>query len=161
MSDITEIEARIRAALDRIEAVAEAGAPQPAAAGSAEGEALEALRAELEAERSANQSLEARVAAIREKQEENVAALQRSVEELKAQLDAAERESQKLRAANAQLTESLEALRNANAENVGEPFLINRSMMAELEALRAARNAEKRELDSVLTALEGAIGEGE
>ncbi|MCT8160618.1 hypothetical protein [Pseudoruegeria sp. SHC-113] len=161
MSDITEIEARIRAALDRIAAAAESTPSQEQGESPQSGAELEELRAALEAERAANESLEARVAAIQEKQEANVAGLKRRVDELMQQLSDAEKDSQKLRAANGQLTESLAALRGANEQNVGEPFLINRSMMAELEALRAARAAEKRELDTVLTALEGVIGEAE
>lgn len=161
MSDITEIEARIRIALDRIAAAAEGAGTQDTPGSAEAGEDLAELRAALEAERAANESLEARVAAIQEKQEANVAGLKRRVEELTQQLADAEKESQKLRTANSQLTESLAALRGANEQNVGEPFLINRSMMAELEALRAARAAEKRELDTVLTALEGVIGEAD
>ena len=38
-------------------------------------------------------------------------------------------------------------------EGVGEPHLINKAMMAELEALRAARSADVAEASSIIGAL--------
>ena len=60
---------------------------------------------------------------------------------------------QRLRRANAQLSESCEALRNANAEGVGEPHLINKAMLAELEGLRAARSVDAAETRAIIASL--------
>ena len=45
------------------------------------------------------------------------------------------------------------ALIDANAEGVGEPHLINRAMLAELEGLRAARATDVAESSAILAAL--------
>ena len=45
------------------------------------------------------------------------------------------------------------ALRTANAEGVGDAHLINKSMMAELEGLRAMRAAESAEARTIIDAL--------
>jgi hypothetical protein len=64
---------------------------------------------------------------------------------------------QSLRAANAQLRESNAALRAAHAAGVAEPHLVNKAMMAELEALRAAREAERGEVAAVLAEIDRAV----
>ncbi len=60
---------------------------------------------------------------------------------------------QSLRKANQQLRDNNTALRTANAEGVAEPHLINKAMMAELDGLRAARTADRAEMDVLLTEL--------
>ena len=68
-----------------------------------------------------------------------------------AQLDI---DLQRVRRANAQLSEACKALRDANAEGVGDAHLINKSMMTELDALRAARTADVAEADAILANLQ-------
>ncbi|MEO0865632.1 MAG: hypothetical protein AAFY39_13820, partial [Pseudomonadota bacterium] len=74
-----------------------------------------------------------------------------AAEERTAALDL---ELQRLRQANEQLRQSNDALRQANQDGVAEPHLINKAMLAELEALRAARAADIAEATSILGALE-------
>lgn len=59
-----------------------------------------------------------------------------------------------------QLREALRSLREATAEGVADSELVNRSMVVELEALRAARATEAAEVEEVLSALEPLISEG-
>lgn len=63
-------------------------------------------------------------------------------------------EMQRLRATNDQLRETSAALRAVNEAGVGEPSLINRAMLAELEALRATRAVEAAEAGAILSRLE-------
>ncbi len=66
-------------------------------------------------------------------------------------------ELQSLRKANEQLRDNNKALREANEAGVAEPHLINKSMLAELEGLRAARAADRAEADLVMADLERLI----
>jgi hypothetical protein len=49
-------------------------------------------------------------------------------------------------------------LRAANETGVGEPHLINKAMMAELEALRAVRSSDRAEVDAIIAELEPIVG---
>ncbi|PZX14661.1 hypothetical protein [Celeribacter halophilus] len=162
MSEISDFEARITAALERIGravAVAEERAETIAAeaAGGIASEELEAeiarLRDALDEEKAANSQLETRVKAIHERQETHVAALETEVETLRRQLADHDREMQKLRLVNTQLRENNTALREANAEGLGNADLIDSGMRAELEALKVTRAADVTELDAILTEL--------
>lgn len=146
MSDIDEIARRIHAALDRVAYRIEK------LDGGGGGDAG-ALQAALENERAANAQLEARVAAIKERQETTMAQLQEQVSGQAAQLAALGDEIQRLRKANAQLRDNNRLLREANEAGGAEPHLINKAMLSELEALRAARGAETAELEAILSAL--------
>ena len=162
MSEISDFEARITAALERIGwavAVAEERAETIAAeaAGGIASEELEAeiarLRDALDEEKAANSQLETRVKAIHERQETHVAALETEVETLRRQLADHDREMQKLRLVNTQLRENNTALREANAEGLGNADLIDSGMRAELEALKVTCAADVTELDAILTEL--------
>ncbi len=150
MSDISELESRITAALDRIGQGLEALGPKP---DPAAGEELQQLRVALEEERVVNAQLEERVRAIRQKQESTVSKLTQEVERLRQLLEDGESGIAQLRKVNAELRANNGALREAVAQGVAEPHLINKSMMAELEALRAARAADRTEIDAVLAEL--------
>ena len=63
-------------------------------------------------------------------------------------------ELQRMRRVNASLREQLETLRSAQAKGLTDPGLINKAMLAELEALRAMRLSEMAEMDEILAALE-------
>ncbi|MGR3271875.1 hypothetical protein DU478_07610 [Thalassococcus profundi] len=165
MTQIDELQRRITQALDRIakgvEAV-ESRAVDPAAATAPDGadaEELVALREALEDERLANAQLEERVRAIREKQETEVAQLRAQASGSSATLGRLDGELQRLRRANEMLSATNVELRNALEQNVGEPHLINKAMLAELEALRAARAADMAENQLLLDTLEPLLAE--
>ncbi len=153
MSDISELETRITTALERIGAGLDALAP----AAPDQSEEIAALQAALEEERTANSQLEERVKSIKEKQDSTVQALTDEVSRLTALLAEEEAMLAKLRQANADLRSNNDALREAVSQGVVEPHLINKSMMAELEGLRAAQKADRSELNAVLQELHGVI----
>lgn len=152
MDDIAEYERRITAALDRA-----AQALDKLNAGEA-GDAA-ALKAELEAERVANQQLEERVRAIKEKQEQTVKRLEASVADLKQALATRDGEMQRLKAVNEELRLSNGALREANAQGVGDADAVNAAMVTEIESLRAARATERAEIEEILATLEPVLKE--
>ena len=157
MQDITELEKRITAALERIGKGVDRLASQPrqAAAASAPAGAApsdSALRAQLEEEKSLTAQLQARLRAARDREAKGD--LQEKVDRLTQELDVQGLELQRMRRVNASLREQLEALRNAAASGATEPALINKAMAAELEALRATRLTEMAEMDEILAALE-------
>lgn len=147
MSDISELQGRVAAALDRIGRGLEGLAAPVAAEDDAE---TVRLREALDEERMASAQLEERVRAIKEKQDSTVERLTGEVERLRALLEAEEAAMTKLKRVNAELRANNAALREAIAEAVAEPHLVNKSMMTELEALRAVQAADRAELDAVL-----------
>ncbi|MEM6482558.1 MAG: hypothetical protein AAF922_06410 [Pseudomonadota bacterium] len=152
LEEIDAFQQRINAALDRLAQGLEAGA-----SGSGSEAELADLRQALEDERTANSQLEERQkaqAARREALEEEIKTLRDQNAESMSRLDT---ELQSLRRANRQLRDNNTALREANKTGVGEPHLINKSMMAELEALRAERNADRAETSAILASLTAAI----
>ncbi|MBY6005867.1 hypothetical protein KUV62_18245 [Salipiger bermudensis] len=166
MSQIDELQSRMTRALDRISKGVEAlEAPQPALEPVDDGSAEEIARlnAALEDEKMANAQLEARVRSLHDQLEaqpeapepaEPDAALQEQIAAQREGMQALDGELQRLRQANDALLKSCTEMREALAENLGEPHLINQAMLAELEALRAARAAEAAEARAVLGALE-------
>lgn len=97
--------------------------------------------------------------AIREKQESTIGALERTVERLAGQVDAADAEIRRLKQINEDLTEANRALRATAVAGLAEPDLINRAMLTEIEAMRAARAAEVAEMNGILAELKPLIGE--
>ena len=154
MSDISELERRITAALDRAGQALDRMTADTGDSGDAA-----ALASELEAERMANAQLEERVRAIKEKQETNVQGLEGEVARLRAALEARDGELQRVQSVNEELRSSNAALREANATGVADPHLVNKSMMSELESLRAARAADRAEIDDILATLEPVLKE--
>ncbi|MEM7718666.1 MAG: hypothetical protein AAF222_05640 [Pseudomonadota bacterium] len=152
MDDIAEYERRITAALDRA-----AQALDKLSAGES-GDAS-ALKSELEAERVANRQLEERVRAIKETQEQTVRTLEDSVSDLKAALATRDAEVQRLKSVNDELRTSNGALREANAQGVGDADAVNAAMVTEIEDLRAARAAERAEIEEILATLEPVLKE--
>ena len=175
MTELAEYERRIAFALERIgrgvetltelraaalsvaEAVPEP-APQLAAEPAAEiaaetGPSAEvlALQAELEAERAASAQLTERVLAIREKQETTLAALEKRLTQATRALEAVQVEANRLKRANTDLIEVNRQLIDGAGRI--DPALVNLSMQAELEALRAARAWEAAELSDIVTGL--------
>lgn len=146
MSDIDELQSRITAAMDRIAKGVDAARVKPPAPDP------ETLRA-LEDERTANAQLRERVYALKTKADEELASLRTQVEDTGGRIAALDLELQRLRKANQQMSDACTALREANAEGVAEPHLINTAMQAELEGLRAARASDIAEADAILSAL--------
>ncbi|HHS89615.1 MAG TPA: hypothetical protein ENJ26_04525 [Rhodobacteraceae bacterium] len=158
MSDVHELEKRLSAALDRIAKGLSAVAP--VAAGAPDPAELERLRETLETERNANAQLEQRVLAIKEKQEKLVASMEAEVNRLRAEVEQQEAAVQKMKRVNKRLRENNRALREANRQGVADPELINNSMVAELDALRASRESDRAELDMILSELKPLVEGG-
>ena len=74
--------------------------------------------------------------------------------ETSARLDAQGLEAARLRRVVGTLTAELGRLRESAAAGLDDPALINRAMLAELDALRAARLAEMAELEEISAALD-------
>lgn len=148
MSEIEEFQSRIMAALDRV-----AQGVDSLGVGDSE-----ALRQALEEEQEANAQLNERVRDLGERQDRALEALEAKAQQAAKRMEAIDLELQRLRRANTQLSEACDALRAANAEGVGDPHLINKAMMAELEALRAMRQAERAEADEIIAALTPLLG---
>lgn len=156
MTDITDLQARITAALDRIGAGLEGLSPGGGARDSAE---IARLTQALEEERTANAQLEERVRTIKEKQDSTVEVLAAEVERMGARIASAEETAARLSRVNAELRANNTALREAIARGVAEPHLVNKSMMVELEALRTAQAADRAELDAVLGELNALVAD--
>ncbi len=161
MQEITELEKRIAAALERIgkglDRLPLVSRAAPAATGSA-GQGAEALlRAQLEEEKALTAQLQARLRAAKDREARGD--LQEKVDRLTQELDVQGLELQRMRRVNAALREQLESLRSAQASGVVEPGQINKAMQAELDALRAARLTEIAEMDEILAALEPHLSE--
>lgn len=153
MQDITELEKRITAALERIGKGVDRLASQPRTPSAPATPASDAaLRAQLEEEKSLTAQLQARLRAASAREAKGD--LQEKVDRLTQELDVKGLELQRMRRVNASLREQLEALRTAAAAGTTEPQLINKAMQTELEALRATRLTEIAEMDEILAALE-------
>jgi chromosome segregation ATPase len=163
MSDISILEGRITAALDRIrrgvEWMDELAASAPASPVDAVAHEASGLRSRLDEERTVNAQLEERVRALKERQDGRVAHLEAEVAENRARFGEIDEDMQRLRQANAELRDIGAQLREALAQGVAEPQLINRAMLAELEALRAARAADLAEVNAVIAELRPLVGE--
>ncbi|MEP4195425.1 MAG: hypothetical protein ABJL99_07280 [Aliishimia sp.] len=146
MSDIEQLHQRINAAMDRVAY----GLTQLDNTNSGE---ADALRAQLDEEKTVNAQLEERVQALKEKQASDHETAVATAQEISGKVETLDLELQKLRETNDKLRQANQALRDANEAGVGEPHLINASVLAELEALRAARGVERAEVEAILSAL--------
>ncbi len=151
MDDISELENRLVSALGRIKAGIDCMGD------AADGDALRAdiarLAGTLEDERTANAQLEERLRALRQRQDQRVKMLEVRTEKQKQRLGNLDRDLQRLRLTNQQLRANNAKLRAANAEGLADTDLIDTSMKAELDALRASRVTEIAEMDAVIDAL--------
>lgn len=150
MSEVSALEGRITAALNRIRAGLEAQQAQVSADGS--------LKTALEEERTANAELVERVRALKERQDTQVATLTERVEAQRAQMAKLDAELQQLRASNVQLREMNTALREAVTKGLA-PELVDEAVAAEVEALHAQRSADAAEVDAILSELKPLIEE--
>lgn len=150
MSDISALEGRITAALDRIRQ----GLDGPGAQTAAD----PGLQAELDAERAHNAELVERVRALKERQDNQVASLNKRVDTQRRQLMTLDEELQKLRASNVQLRDMNGKLRGAVTEGLA-PELHDAAVAAEIEALKTQRAADAAEVDAILAELKPLIEE--
>ena len=160
MSDFPQLETRITTALERIRsgldgfAAPPVVADAPAAVDTSETTVKVAeLTAQLDEEKTANAQLEERVKLLKERQDGKMAELESNVDAGRARSSRMDRELQRLRQVNAELRDINGQLREALTEGVSEPHLVNKAMLAELEALRATRSADAAEMDAILEEL--------
>lgn len=118
------------------------------------------LREALAAEKAAAGELSAKLRAARDREAASApGAMEAKVEKMTRQLDVQGLELQRMRKTTIQLREHLRVLHEAAAEGLAEPHLVNKAMLAELEALRAARHLDLAEMDEILAELEPLIEE--
>ncbi|TDL90947.1 hypothetical protein [Meridianimarinicoccus aquatilis] len=80
---------------------------------------------------------------------------------VQARLTELEQGLEQLRAVNTQLRQNNAALRKAHEAGISDPELINGALQTEIDALQAARNADRAEIDSILAALKPLVEETE
>ncbi len=153
MSDISALENRLTAALDRIGAGVQSLDAAPANTGSAPAE----LETQLSEERTANAQLEERVKALKLRQDNKIAELEARVTSYRKQMSELDAELQTLRTSNADMRAMNAQLRDAVTGNVGEPELVNRALMAEVDALQAQRSADAAEADAIIADLKSLV----
>lgn len=147
MTDVREYEQRITAALERVANAVDRMRSQPS---QDQTDQIAALTESLEAERSANAQLEERVLAIKEKQEKVVARLEEECAKLRAEFETVSGEVARLGQVNEALRANNLALRQANAQGLGDAGAIDAGMAAELDALRSERDSQRAALDAVI-----------
>ncbi|WP_375256415.1 hypothetical protein [Yoonia sp.] len=150
MSDIGVLEERLAQALDRIRKGLDARV-------TAEGGDA-ALGSALEKERVKNAELEARVSALKDRQDTQVTSLTQRVESQRNQLSKLDAELQSLRAANVALREMNTKLRQAVTDGLA-PELHDEAVAAEVASLAAQRNADAAEIDAIIAELKPLISE--
>ncbi|PUB19166.1 hypothetical protein [Yoonia sediminilitoris] len=144
MSDISALEARITAALDRIRT----GVAAQAAAPRQDPEIAEAL----ERERAANADLIETIRKLKDDHDTQITEVASHIQSQQAQMAALDVELQSLRAANVQLREMNTQLREAVTEGV-DPALLEQAAAAEVMALNTQRSADVAEINVILNAL--------
>jgi len=147
MSQIDALQARITAALDRITKGLEARED------AIDPEEVAKLRQQLEDATATNARLEGQVTDLRDTVAARDAALSAADAARSENFVKLDTDLQALRAANRQLRDTNRALRETHAAGVAEPQLINTSLEAELEGLRATRAADRAEVETVLAEL--------
>ena len=163
MTEISELESRITAALDRIRAgVKDLSVAAPAAEAAPvevddRSDRIAELEAQLAAEKEAKSQLEERVKALKDRQDGMVADLTAKVEAAKTQSATFEEKLEELRIRQVDLSEASQKLRIAAVNGSTEAELINRAMAAELDAIKALRSAEAEEVGAILNELKPII----
>lgn len=140
---------------------AKAPAPQEGSAGAPESDMSELaeLRAALAAERAHSAALVDRIRTLKGRDQRQQTAAQARIDQLTKQLDVQGLELNRLRKSMIQLREALRVLREGAEGGTVDAAMINKAMMAEMEALRAARSSESAELDSIIAELATLVGE--
>lgn len=151
MSDISELERRISAALDRVGGAIER---------TGGGDQADLVRA-LEDERTANAQLEARIEALKQQRDNEAAAQSAWADEMSRALLDRDEAVERLKAVNAELRASNVALREANAAGLADPSLVNAAMAAELSSLKEMAGRRDAEIAEILATLEPLVKETE
>jgi predicted RNase H-like nuclease (RuvC/YqgF family) len=159
MSDIEDLDRRLKAALERIDRAIESAAQtqpnvEPANEAVIDQAALDSAIAQA---RDAEAKVAVLQSAIDAAQAEQVP--QFAQPDMSADVARLSADVQALQAANQQLRDNNTALRAANEQGLADAELINQSAEVELIALRAARAADRSELDMILTNLRPIIEE--
>lgn len=141
------------------EAEPEGADAEQAPAGPVTYAALEALRAELAAEKAQVAALSDRIRTLKGRESRNEAAMQARIDQLTKQLDVQGLELHRLRKSMIQLREALRVLREGSDGACVDAAMINKAMLAELEGLRAARSSETVELEEIIAELAALTGE--
>lgn len=157
MDELAELEQRLGAALDRIGSAMER--PSADVATPVAVPAGDDLQMALDEERMLSAQLNERLRAVKEKDRAAQARSAARIDQLTQQLDAQGAELKRMRNSNVQLREVLRILREASAQGTSDPQLVNRAMLAELEALRATRLTEVAQMDEILAELAPLIEE--
>ena len=129
MSELRDLENRLDAAMDRVEAGI-------GALDTSGGDNSAELVAELEAAIKAKDALEA------------------GLSEQQSKLENLDGELQRLREVNRQLEDNNRALREACETGQVDAALINKAMLTELESMRAQRASEQAEAEAALASLD-------
>ena len=156
MSDINELESRITAALDRIAWSVENGIEQPDAAATLLPAGNDDLAEELEIERATSQKL----SAAREQQAAQIERLEIRVTRLTERLEQTETENKRLENVIQTLSDNNTALRDANAAYQGDANAAEAGAVAQLEHIRALRDADRSELNDIMAELAPIVKEG-
>lgn len=159
MNEIADIRGRLEAALDRI--TAGLAVLHPVKADAIDPAVLAAVQAELADERVVTAQLEERIRVLKDRQDSRVAALEAELAAQRGQMERFDADLQRLRQSNADLRDLTGQLRAALAAQVAEPELVNRAMLAEIEALRATRAADLAEVNAVFAELRPLIEEAQ
>ena len=158
MPTIAELERRITAALDRIGQGLDR-LPASDAPAALPGDDATALHEALETERSAAAQLAERLRKVKEREANAKVEAEARIAGLTAARDQQAVELQRLRKTVAHLRDTLTAQNDSVRAGLTEPQVINKSLLAELEALRAQRRSESAEMEAILTALAPLIEE--
>ena len=167
MQDLVELERRITAALERLARSVDlvelpAVLPEPEPVPEPEADAASDTGPGLpEQERSTLELMRERLGAAREREVALRAEYESRIEKLTRQLDVQGTELQRMRKTAISLRDELKRLREAEMGGQGDPALINRAMLTELDALRATRLTEMAELDELMAALDDHLTEAE
>ena len=157
MNEIADIRGRLEAALDRIDVGL--GALQPVRTDAIDPAMVAALQTGLADEKIVTAQLEERIRVLKDRQDARVAALEAELVQQRGLMAGFDSELQRLRQSNADLRDLTGQLRAALTEEVAEPELVNRAMLAEIEALRATRTADLAEATVIYAELRPLIEE--
>ncbi len=157
MQDLDELEHRLAAALDRIGAGID-GLPVNAPSGFVP-DTTKDLQTALDEERMLSAQLTERLRAVKDTATQGQQQSSAKIDQMSAQLDSQGAELKRMRNSNVQLREVLHILRESAAQGLSDPHLVNRAMLAELDALRATRLTEVAQMDEILAELAPLIEE--
>ena len=150
MSEFETLDQRLQAALERIEK----GVGNQSSSSGIDPEELNRLKATLDDAEQAKSDADNRLATLKADHQQILDRLEESLQAQRQTGMALDGELQRLREINRQLTDNNRALREACENGQVDAALINQAMLSELESLRAARAAEKAEIEAAMAAIE-------